>query len=197
MDLGFLQSNIMLVAGAGGVLFLVVVVGLILMLSRKPKTHAIAQGPPKIVLANLPALPPDTNQPHVKIYDTPVRIQYLVLAPVGAGGVTPVPSEYRKFFSAIDPDLADVIEREQPEVVGWPPQISAIGFSQAFFNQAALPGRGGQSTPWCAVAGKVNIFGKLMMCGMIGFSGSANGLGEITLEQEGQWREILRIGKSA
>lgn len=179
----------------GAILFLIVVVAVIIGLFNKPRRKADARPKPLFDFAAAPPLPPDVSQPHLEIYGTPVRALFVLLAPVGRASQLPLDGEHQQIFNSIDPQLAAVLSRDAPQFEIWPAQLSAAGFCQAFFNQTAMPGNG-KGTPWCAVAGKVDALGSPILVGMIFVAASPNALGEIRVEHEGKWRDILRVVKA-
>ena len=78
----------------------------------------------------------------------------------------------------------------------WPSQLSSQGFAQSFFNHLALPGNRGKGTPWCSIAGRLQLGDRAFLVGLVCTSGSPNGLGQVVVRHEGQWLDILRIRES-
>lgn len=196
MAVPFDHPLLLLAAAFGvGLLVIVVIAFVLVQLFSKPKQKA--KEPPKTLydFAAQPPLPPDMSRPHVEIYGTPMRVLLVLLAPVGRTSQLPVDGQHRQVLEGIDHQLADVVTRDGANVERWPAQLSAAGFCQAFFNQTAMPGKG-KGTPWCAAAGKVDNFGTPILVGMIFVAAEPNGLGEILVEHEGKWRDVLRV-KSA
>ena len=89
-------------------------------------------------------------------------------------------------------DFTRISGLHRPVVFRWPEQLSAQGFFQAFFNQLSLPDHG-RGSCWSAVAGRFTVSEAQYLVGMAFTAEKANGMGEVTVQHEGQWFDVLRI----
>ena len=86
-----------------------------------------------------------------------------------------------------------VVNHCQPLYRGWPPQLSVFGFTQAFFNRVPLPGNRGKGSPWCSLAGRFETADMSYVAGLVCAAENNNALGQIVVEHEGQWLDIVRV----
>jgi len=149
--------------------------------------------PPDIQLASLPAGPPPAGGAQLEVYNMPMRLALLVLAPVGREGQIPPNEQLPQVVDSIAPNLMQVLNDQQPEFRRWPPQLSSQGFSQIFFNKVQLPGDAGKNTPWCALAGRFDTPAGPCLAGLVCLADKANSLGQVAVAQSGQWLDILRV----
>ena len=147
-------------------------------------SELVASGPPKGPLG-------------MEVYGTPVRLQLIVLAPLGRHSELPMNEQLPHILNNFVSGFTRLSSLHRPLVYRWPQQLSAQGFNHAFFNQVSLPGDHGRGTPWCAVCGRFAAAGGQYLIGMVFSSDKVNGLGEITVQQEGQWHDLLRIRESS
>jgi hypothetical protein len=126
------------------------------------------------------------------VYNVPVRLTALVLAPVGRARELPPPTHLDALADALVPGLAKVISAHKPVLRRWPAQVSSRGFAHTFFSQAKLPGDAGKGTPWCVAAGVIK-FGKTpIMAGLIMRAAAATNFSHPIIEQEAQWLDVLK-----
>jgi hypothetical protein len=64
---------------------------------------------------------------------------------------------------------------------------------QSFSNHAALPGDRGKNTPWCSIAGRFEADGQRFLAGLICTAAAPNSLGQIMIQHDGMWLDVLRI----
>ena len=159
--------------------------------AERPPTDREAQ--PGVDLAALSREGPPPEGPVLEVYGTPTRLAALILAPVGRGRAVPPREVVAGLMEQLLPGMQRVVERHHPEVRLWPGQVSAQGFTQAFFNRAALPGQRGKSTPWCSLAGRFRGAGRDYLVGLVCVAEQPNSLSQITIQQEGQWLQALRV----
>lgn len=86
-----------------------------------------------------------------------------------------------------------MVAAHQPQLHFWPAQVSAVGFSNSFYGKVALPGDRGKGTPWCGIAGRFTALGWQYLAGLVCCGDNATGLGQLVIEQEGQWHDVLRV----
>lgn len=136
---------------------------------------------------------PESDSPRLELYHVPVRLGVLVLAPTGRGSELPANDTLPTVVEQIVPGLMEVLRVHQPLFQRWPAQLSTQGFSTTFFAHLALPGDCGRSTPWCALAGRVEFEGKKYLVGVAVCAHRANSFGQIIVERETDWLDMLRV----
>jgi hypothetical protein len=57
----------------------------------------------------------------------------------------------------------------------------------------ALPGDRGKGTPWCSIAGRLQVGDRLFLIGLVCCAHQPNALSQFVVQHEGQWLDILRI----
>jgi hypothetical protein len=175
-----------------GLVAAVAVIGTIALLMRRPRPAATADVLEPIDVTALAHAAPPASGPQLAVYNIPVRLVLLVLAPVGRGGKIP-PNEFLPaIVSALAPNLMQVLSAHGTQFRRWPAQISSQGFAQVFFQNAAIPG-GGKGTPWCSLAGRFDTNAGPFLAGLVGIAAAPNSLGQIAVSQPGQWLDILRV----
>jgi hypothetical protein len=172
----------------------VVIICLRVLLKRRGR----ASPPPlesnlRISVGALSQAGPPRSGPRLELYHVPVRLAVFVLAPTGRGGDLPSNDDLPAVVDQIVPGLMEILRAQQPVFRRWPAQLSTKGFSTTFFANLSLPGELGKGTPWCALAGRVEAQGQKLLVGMALCSASANGLGQIIVERETDWLDILRV----
>jgi hypothetical protein len=180
-----------LVLLAVGLVAVVAVLGTIAIWMRRPRTVAAADVLEPIDVTDLAHAPP-VGGTQLAVYNIPVRLVLMVLAPVGRGGKIP-PNEFLPaIVNAIAPNLMQVLSAHGTQFRRWPPQISSLGFAQVFFQNAAIP-RGGKGTPWCSLAGRFDTPAGPFLAGLVAIAAGPNSLGQVAVAQPGQWLDILRV----
>jgi len=183
--------------GVGAVCLLVVLVLLAIAawfaFRRKP-----GPPPPKpldrsIDLSTLDPSGAPADVPQLEYYGCPVRLAVLVLAPVGRDGSIPDKEQLPELLEQFVPHLLQVVAAHQPLLHFWPAQYSVVGFTNSFFVNVALPGNRGKGSPWCGVAGRFTALGRQYLAGIVCCGDDATGLGQLVIEQEQQWRDVLRV----
>ena len=158
--------------------------------ARRPR-HREAAG----VLVDVSVLDssgPPPSGPRLEFYGTPVRLAVVVVAPAGRGSELPQPDVLPGLMERLVPGMTHVIAAHKPLIYRWPVQLSSQGFSQSFFNQVALPGARGKGTPWCSIAGKLQIGDRSFLVGLAFSAGTPNSVSQVVVQHEGQWLDILR-----
>jgi hypothetical protein len=147
----------------------------------------------KIAIAELGNDGPPPGLPILELYNLPVRLAAVVLAPVGRVSELPADEQLPTLIEAIIPGLDKVTASHRPLIRRWPNQVSARGFAHLFFANAKLPGDGGKGTPWSSVAGMFKVKGKPLMAALILHAAGPNSLGQTIVEEEHQWLGCLRV----
>lgn len=172
-------------------------IGLLIVIARLARgggSRSAATMPDlRIDLASLSDQGPDEGAARMEFYNTPVRLGVLVVAPLGRGHELPSNEELARIVNNAVPNLLSVINTHRPVLRRWPAQLSGKGFAHAFFINVALPGDRGKGTRWCAIAGKFTADGRPFLAGLACCAADANGLGQVVVEHEGQWLDVLRI----
>jgi hypothetical protein len=144
-------------------------------------------------VGQLDASGPPPQGPRVEFYGTPVRLAVVVIAPAGRQGELPPPGVLPNVMDRLVPGLPRVVASHRPMICRWPAQLSTQGFAQSFFNHVALPGDRGKGTPWCSIAGKLQVGDRVFLIGLVCCANQPNALSQFVVQHEGQWLDILRI----
>lgn len=136
---------------------------------------------------------PPAGMPTLELYNLPVRLAAVVLAPVGRVGELPSENATSALLEAVIPGLDKIAASHRPLVRRWPGQVSARGFAHLFFANVKLPGEGGKGTPWASVAGVFKQKGKPVMAALVLRAESPNSLGQTIIEKEHEWLGCLRV----
>lgn len=136
--------------------------------------------------------PPPTG-PQLDVYNIPMRLAVLVIAPLGRANTIPPPEVLTAAVERIVPGMMSVLKTHGPVFRRWPAQLSAAGFGPTFFGNIPLPGDQGKGTSWTGVVGKFEYQGQMLAVGMILRADQPNSLGQIALERETQWLDVLRV----
>ncbi len=177
----------------GVVLALAVLLIVWRMLRRKKKPAERALSPLAIDVEKLAQPSPPPQDVQIAVYNIPMRLVLLVLAPAGREGKVPPDSELNEVIDGIAPNLTHAKNLHLPLVRRWPAQLSSQGFTQVFFSNVPLPGDAGKGTPWCSLAGRVETASGSVLVGLVLVAEKPNSLGQIVVQQAGQWLDILRV----
>ncbi|WP_207396189.1 hypothetical protein [Bremerella alba] len=179
----------------GGLILGLIIVGIVVYFYILPKKYE----PPEVAPVEI-AIDPKVASgpksllgPEVRIYNVPVRIVAIVVAPAGRGHDQMSEETLRSMMENFLPQMMAVVRAHRPDVYRWPGQMSTRGFSQRFFAQANLPGEHGEGSPWSAVAGRFDHQGSGYLVGLVCCADEDNPLGQILVEQKQQWTDIVRI----
>ncbi len=192
-DLDEHQMLVLWVSVLGGVTLLLIA-GLALRIWRRRRATRNLPEPELFIdvsTLELGAMP--EAGPRAEIYGTPVQIAVVVVAAAGRQGELPPSEILPGVLERLVPGLPQVIASHRPQLHRWPPQLSTHGFAQRFFNQVMLPGDHGKGTPWCSLAGKLQLGNRLFLVGLACRAAQPNGLGQFIVQHDGQWVDILRI----
>ena len=176
------------------VLLLVLVICVVLVLRwffRQKQTGSATSVLTPVDCNALSSAPPAKDRIRAEVYNVPVRIAAVVIAP--AGRDTKLPADIPKLLDQLAPGLGTVCEKDRPSIVRWPPQLSTQGFARAFFMNAPLPGDQGKGTPWCGVAGRLEERDVSALIGLVLHAAAPNSLGQVVVERATQWLDVLRI----
>ncbi len=177
-------------AGIGGLVLLIVVVRL---LRRRKRPGATPPADLTIDVADLGDEGPPRTGPQLELYNVPVRLSGLIVAPTGRGNELDPNAEMADIADHIVPGLGDFIHLHQPIVRQWPPQLSTRGFANTLATNVRLPGGHGKGSPWSTVAGRFEADGKQFVAGLVVCADDSNNLGQLVVERPGGWLDMLRV----
>jgi len=180
---------------AGGFLLLVLLLlaGLLKWLGRRPRQTTRPSSKLTIDVRTLNQAGPPSEGPRLEFYGTPVRLAAIVVAPVGRTGELPPAAVLPGVIEHVVPGLTQVVARHRPKIYRWPIQLSTQGFTQSFFNHAALPGTRGKGSPWSSIAGRFQIGDRSFLLGLVCVAERPNALSQVAIQHEGQWQDVLRF----
>lgn len=195
MSVILLELNPPVLIGIGvGILILLITLALLIRLfTRKKPPETSLQPDLKLNVSLLPTEGPPAGKPYLEFYSVPVRLAVVVMAPVGREGELPDNTDLPQTIEGIMPGLMKVLTAHQPQFVRWPAQLSTQGFAHAFFNNVALPGDHGKGTPWCSLAGKIEVSGGQFLVGMVCCAAEPNSLSEVTAKHAAAWPDVIRV----
>ena len=179
------------------ILFAVATSTLLWRLRRRRQPPAEEHPELVIDIGNLSDAGPPKDSAQLEIYNLPVRLAVMVLAPVGRGGQLPPADQLPDLVDQIVPGMMSVLEGHQPEFRRWPPQLSSQGFMRSFFSHLRLPGDRGRGTVWCSIVGKFTAQETQLLAGLVCCAERPNSVTELVVERDAQWLDILRIRESA
>jgi len=172
---------------------LVVVFVLWRLLARRRGRLAKPEMDLTIHLASLGTAGPPPGVAVLEHYNLPVRLAAVVVAPAGRVHPLPPPEQLHTVFEAVAPGLGQVVVSHDALIRRWPEQLSTTGFAHVLFRHAKLPGDAGKGTAWCSAAGVAKVEGHSVMIGLVMRSAHPNGLGQVIVEQETKWLDVLRV----
>jgi len=190
--------NTSVIAIAGSVLIVLLVVVLlsvVLLLVFRKQTPATPEEVPdlSIDVKTLSTAGPVDDACALECYSVRVRLEVFVLAPLGRAGSIPSMDQLLNVADQLVPGLVEIVSEHTPVVRFWPRQLSSQGFVTSFFHKLGLPGDHGKGSPWCAVAGKFATADQQYLVGLALCATGDNGLGQVTIEHDGQWNDVIRI----
>ncbi len=179
----------------GGTAFVLILVMWVILGRRRRRQSVSAAVEPTldIQVSQLQAGGPPNHGPLVTCYHVPVRVMLLVLAPLGRNSTLPSPAEIPDLVDQIVPGLGSVLEPHTTLIRRWPQQLSSRGFAHTFLSNLRLPNDRGRGSSWCALVGRFEVAGKPYLAGLALCAAQPNNLGEISIERETQWLDVLRI----
>ena len=190
----FLNGRAELFAAAAVAAVALVLVALVIRSLRKRRTSPATESADlKIEVASLQLPSPAKDAPRMDFYSTQVQLAVIVVAPVGRNRSQLALEDLPAIIESLQPNMMRVVNAHKPKVRRWPAQLSAQGFTQAFFNNIVLPGNRGKGTPWCSVAGKIAKDDEQFLVGIACRGAKANSLGQVVIQHEGQWLDVLRV----
>ncbi|MBV9125812.1 MAG: hypothetical protein JO112_20875, partial [Planctomycetes bacterium] len=110
-------------------------------------------------LENLAAYPPaplKQAERRLTVYNVPVRLRLVVVAPAGKEGKVN-DTEVERLLDQVVPGLAALAAHDRPRIRVWPGQLSHHGFAATFFRRTRTAEREGQPSRWVLLAGRVQL----------------------------------------
>lgn len=182
-----------MIALAAGIALAVAAVALFAVLRGRRRIAAPPEPDLFLDVDQLDASGPPSQGARLEFYGTPVRLAVVVVAPAGRQGEQPPAGVLPTLLDRLIPGLPRVVADHRPLICRWPAQLSTQGFAQSFFNHVALPGDRGKGTPWCSIAGRLQVGDRMFLVGLVCCASQPTGLGQFVVQHEGQWLDILRI----
>ena len=131
--------------------------------------------------------------PMLELYNVPVRLAAIVLAPAGRVRDLPPNDQLGPLLDAIVPGLDKVVALHRPLVAAAGPIRPARGFAHVFFSNVRLPGSAGKGTPWSSVAGVFKVHNQPIMAGLVLRAAKPNNFGQTIVDSEDKWLGCLRV----
>lgn len=145
-------------------------------------------------LSACPLPPRGPGERRLTIYNLPVRLRLVVVAPAGTDADVDA-TAVERLLDRVVPGLGDVARNDRPRIRVWPPQLSHTGFSAAFHRRTHKSEAEDDPSRWVLVAGRVNLGRQAVLLGLGLWANELNTLGRKSLEPH-QWLDVLRV-KSA
>lgn len=133
------------------------------------------------------------NGPCLELYNVPVRLVLVVVAPAGRNGKLPHDQLLPAILDNAIPGIRNLLTNQQPQIQTWPAQLSTSGFRESFFSELALPNNCGKGSLWSAAAGSFSAVGHRFLVGLLVRADQANNLGQFTIDRDPQWLDMFRI----
>jgi hypothetical protein len=182
-----------IIALAAAMTVVVAAVALVALMRGRRRIAAPPEPDLFLDVRQLDATGPPPQGARLEFYGTPVRLAVVVVAPAGRQGELPPAGVLPTLLDRLIPGLPRVVADHRPLICRWPTQLSTQGFAQSFFNHVTLPGDRGKGTPWCSIAGRLQVGDRLFLVGLVCCASQPTGLGQFVVQHEGQWLDILRI----
>ena len=179
------ENKLLLYGGAAvGVLILLLVLRLLFRGGKKvDPEEGLGED-----LATIPAPAKSSRHYQLLVLNQPVRLRYVVVAPVGKRPVGKVDSALEQVFRG----LGEVAVDDKPRVRVWPPQLSSAGFAPTFFRLTRKPETPGAASRWVLLAGPARAAGTPILLGLAVQTDAPTKTGVVTMT-EAQWAEVLRV----
>lgn len=186
--------QVLLIAGAGAALAVLVVLMRRLLRGQKPRGPRSRRA--DIDLSSLGSHGPIPSAHRFEISHIPMRLACVVMAPLGRGHHLPAATAVDDVLEQIIPGLGHVLNEQRAVVFLWPPQLSESGFYRSFFANAKLPGNRGKQSVWTAIAGRTTYQEQKLVLGLVACAADPNSLGEVTIATEREWFTWISVRES-
>jgi hypothetical protein len=181
------------IIGGAAILGLIVLFAVVRFVRRSRRVALPLPVDLTIDLSELGVRGPPTGELSLELYNVPVRLAAIVIAPAGRGTQLPPDRRLAALVDEIVPGLAEVVELHGTRLYEWPAQLSTQGFSNTLFANVRLPGDRGKGTPWSVIAGRFEADQQNILAGLVLCASAPNSLGQFVIERPGQWLDLLRV----
>jgi hypothetical protein len=187
----FLKSptGLLVLAGAGVVVLLILVVLVARLFGRKPAPDPEASL--REDLARYPPAPGAAGARRLTVENYPARLRLVVIAPVGKAAQVDA-DKAEPLLEHVLRGLGGVARQDRPRVRVWPPQLSHQGFAVKFHRLTRTPDPDGRPSHWALLAGRAKVGQHYILLGVAVWTEEPTTLGRLTLEPE-RWPEVLRV----
>lgn len=187
------QGGWMLVLAVGAVLILLLVASVVGWLFGRRRRRIVELPDLTEDLASYPPPPALWGDRRLTVYDLPVRVRLVVLAPLGTESVQVREEDVGQVLDLVVPGLSAMLKTDKPRVRIWPTQLSQQGFVAAFRRHAQRPDPENPLSRWVLVMGKALIGRRPVALGFALLADRDNTLNRVVVEQPHQWMEVLRL----
>jgi hypothetical protein len=137
----------------------------------------------------LPVRPPAGRM--LAVYHVAVRLRLVVLAP-GGKELDVDATAVERLLDKLIPGLGAVAAHDRPFIRIWPPQLSQMGFTNAFHRCTVKHDPEDEPSRWILVAGRTVIHKQPLFLGLGLWAEEPSTLGRLNLEPH-QWLDVLRL----
>jgi hypothetical protein len=184
-----IDNNIVFYSVVGGVALLLLV-PLVLWLRRRRRPPIDAE---ETLIENLGDYPPAGPGPQrLLLYDEPMRLRLVVLAPVGKRAL-PTDGAVEPLLDRVLRGLGDIARQDRPRIRVWPAQLSQQGFAPKFFRLTHRPEQANNPSPWVLVAGPVRRGGQSFLLALALCAQEPTDHSNVALQAD-QWSMVFRVG---
>lgn len=147
-----------------------------------------------IIQLELPTEILGTRPVHVR--NLPCRMAAVVVAPLGGSSQVPSIGQVPGLVDKLVPNLSKAIEEHGPIVKVWPRQFSSSGFGHALLRYVRIPDNEWRGSRWCAICGPAFLQQQRCIMGLVIAFDSTSNMELITLENDGEWPEVVHVAGS-
>lgn len=172
------------VLGAGALLLLILLGAL---LRKKPPAIDPEEGMSED-LSTYPPAPARSAGKQLTVQGSPVRVRFVVIAPIGRQAVEGGPEE---ILEQVVRGMGQAARGDRPRVRQWPLGFSNAGFTPMFFRRVVRPEPAGSPSHWVLLAGQARAGARQLLLGLALWSEQPTTLGNIAVGPD-EWNELLR-----
>lgn len=161
------------------------------LVTGRPATGPRFPEPPEIDLSACPMPEPSAGNRRVVVEGLPARVRLVVLAPLGTVSVVEE-AHAEEILNNVIWGLGTVAMQDRPQVVIWPPQLSAHGFAAVFHRLTRRPEPEGEPSRWVLLGGPTPPRPRPVLLGLALWTDEPTTIGRIPM-QPNQWFNSLHI----
>jgi len=177
-----------------GPVLLALVFALVLMgLWRRRRRQPLAVPDLTEDLSAYPPPPALWGNRRLTVYELPVRLRLVVVAPLGTESVQVRAEDVGQLLELVVPGLGSLLRADRPVVRVWPMQLSHQGFVAAFRRHVRRPEADKLLSRWILVMGKAWVGRRPVALGFALLADRDNTLSRVVVEHPHQWMEVLRF----